>query len=51
MCPTSTTRLAVGDVNQDGFPDLLLGALGRNRLLINNGDGTFVESTKRLGLQ
>ena len=43
--------LACGDVNQDGFPDLLLGALGRNRLLINNGDGTFVESTKRLGLQ
>ena len=43
--------IAVGDVNQDGFPDLLLGALGRNRLLVNNGDGTFVDRTTQLGLQ
>ncbi|MEL6109401.1 MAG: FG-GAP-like repeat-containing protein [Planctomycetota bacterium] len=41
--------LAVGDVNQDGFPDLFLGSLGRNRLLINNGDGTFRDATNRLG--
>lgn len=32
---------AVGDFNQDGFPDVFLANLGRNRLLCNNGDGTF----------
>jgi tetratricopeptide (TPR) repeat protein len=37
--------LAAGDVNQDGFIDLLLGSLGRNRLLINNGDGTFRDAS------
>ncbi|MEO1529865.1 MAG: FG-GAP-like repeat-containing protein [Planctomycetota bacterium] len=30
-----------GDVNQDGFPDLLVGNFGKNRLYINQGDGTF----------
>ena len=33
--------LAVGDVNEDGFPDLLCLNYGPNVLLINNGDGTF----------
>ena len=32
-----------GDWNQDGFPDLVIGNLGRNRLLINQGDGSFRE--------
>ncbi|OYP29466.1 hypothetical protein CGZ80_25040 [Rhodopirellula sp. MGV] len=41
--------LAAGDVNQDGFPDLYLGSLGHNRLLINNGDGTFRDATDSLG--
>ncbi|MCO8122302.1 FG-GAP-like repeat-containing protein [Stieleria sp. TO1_6] len=44
-----SSGLTVGDVNQDGFPDLYLGALGHNRLLINNGDGTFRDSTAGLG--
>ncbi|TWU57429.1 CRTAC1 family protein [Rubripirellula reticaptiva] len=44
-----TTGLAAGDVNQDGFPDLMIGNLGKNRLLINQGDGTFSDSTHRLG--
>ena len=41
--------LAVGDVNQDGFPDLFVGSLGHNRLLLNNGDGTFSDVTEQLG--
>lgn len=44
-----SSGLASGDVNQDGFPDLLLASLGRNRLLINNGDGTFHDATAAMG--
>lgn len=42
-----STGVAAGDVNQDGFPDLYIGALGRNRLLVNQGDGTFKETKYR----
>ena len=41
--------VVVGDYNEDGFPDLFFANLGRNRLLRNNGDGTFTDSTSRLG--
>ena len=44
-----TQGIAVGDLNQDGFPDLFLGAIGGNRILINNGDGTFQDRTEWLG--
>ena len=30
-----------GDWNQDGLPDLIVSNIGRNLLMINNGDGTF----------
>lgn len=33
--------VATGDLNADGFADMLLLNYGPNRLLINNGDGTF----------
>lgn len=35
--------VAVGDVDGDGRPDLLVTAVGRNRLLRNTGGGKFVE--------
>ncbi len=40
-----SSGIAAGDVNQDGFPDLYMGSLGHNRLLVNNGDGTFHDAT------
>lgn len=36
-----STSLTAGDWNQDGFTDLMVANLGQDRLLINNGDGTF----------
>lgn len=34
--------ITAGDWNQDGFPDLLVSNIGPERLLTNQGDGTFV---------
>ncbi len=30
-----------GDINQDGWPDLVLANIGPNRIYINQGDGTY----------
>lgn len=40
--------VCVCDVNQDGWPDLLIGNIGRNSLLLNQGDGTFVDATESM---
>ena len=42
--------VAVGDFNNDGFPDLLVTCVGQNRLFRNTGKGTFVDITRTSGL-
>jgi tetratricopeptide (TPR) repeat protein len=42
--------VAVGDFDQDGFPDLYIGNLEPNRLYHNNGDGTFEERAVEAGV-
>jgi hypothetical protein len=42
--------VAVGDYNNDGFPDILVTCVGQNRLFRNTGKGTFVDVTNASGL-
>src|ERR1700690_1337464 len=42
--------VAVGDYDNDGFPDLLLLGYGRCILYRNNGDGTFADVTAKAGV-
>jgi len=41
---------AVGDYDNDGFPDLFVTAYGRSTLYHNNGDGTFTDVTAKAGV-
>ena len=41
---------AVADYNNDGFPDILVTAVGQNRLFQNTGKGHFLDVTDRAGL-
>jgi hypothetical protein len=43
--------VAVGDYDNDGFPDLLVLGYGRCILYHNNGDSTFTDVTARAGVQ
>lgn len=43
--------VAVGDWNNDGFPDLFVTCVGQSRLFRNTGKGTFVDVTRASGLE
>lgn len=42
--------VAAEDINNDGYPDLLLLSGTGNRLLLNNGNGTFRDKTESSGI-
>ena len=42
--------VAVGDFNNDGFPDIYVTGIGRNSLYRNNRDGTFTDVTEKAGV-
>jgi enediyne biosynthesis protein E4 len=42
--------VAIGDVNNDGWPDVLVTQYGGVRLFLNNGNGTFTDITREAGL-
>src|SRR6202140_2209931 len=48
--PCWAMGVAVGDYNNDGWPDLLITCFGGIVLYRNNGDGTFTGVTKEAGL-
>ena len=41
---------AVGDYDNDGYPDILVTAYGRCTLYRNQGDGTFLDVTEKAGV-
>src|SRR5207302_997599 len=42
--------VAVGDVNNDGLPDVYLTRYGGDRLFLNQGNGRFKEVTREAGI-
>jgi len=42
--------VAVGDYDNDGYPDIFVTAYGRCTLYRNNGNGTFTDVTEKAGL-
>jgi enediyne biosynthesis protein E4 len=42
--------VAVGDFDNDGFPDIFITCVGQSRLFRNTGKGSFVDATKAAGL-
>ncbi len=42
--------VAVGDYDNDGWPDIYVSNLGKNRLYHNNHDGTFIDVAEKAGV-
>jgi hypothetical protein len=43
--------VAIGDYNNDGWPDIYVSNFGKNRLYRNNHDGTFTDVAEKAGVQ
>jgi hypothetical protein len=41
--------VAVGDIDNDGYPDIFITAYGNNVFYHNNGNGTFTDETRKAG--
>ncbi len=42
--------MAVGDYDNDGWPDIYVANYGKNRLYRNNRDGTFTDVAEKAGV-
>jgi hypothetical protein len=43
--------VAIGDFDNDGWPDIFVANFGKNRLYHNNHDGTFTDVAEKAGVQ
>lgn len=50
FCPFYSHGASVGDIDSDGFPDLLVTGYRGLRLYRNQGDGSFIDATSESGL-